>query len=114
MPTKKRRVGFIPRVVVLELIKKLSFESNLSNSKIINMLVEEALFNRGLFNINTGEIVNRKEDINNQIKSLQIILGEIEFDRIVYFLPSKVHLDFVSLNEEYDLMFQKLKKMNLY
>ena len=48
MPTKKRRVGFIPRNDVLEIIYKLSFESNLSNSKIINILVEEALYKRGL------------------------------------------------------------------
>ena len=38
MPTKKRRVGFIPRSDVLDLINKLSFESNLSISKIINIL----------------------------------------------------------------------------
>ena len=68
MPTKKRRVGFIPRGVVLDLINKLSFESNLSNSKIINILVEEALFKRGLFNIKTGELICNRDDINNQIR----------------------------------------------
>ena len=67
MPTKKRRVVFIPRSVVLDLINKLSFESNLSNSKIINILVEEALFKRGLYNIKTGEIINKTEDKHNQI-----------------------------------------------
>ena len=66
MPTKKRRVGFIPRNDVLDLINKLSHESNLSNSKIINILVEEALCKRGLFNITTGKanIVESKEYIN--------------------------------------------------
>ena len=49
MPTKKRRVGFIPRRDVLDLINKLSMENNLSNSKVINILVEEALYNRGIF-----------------------------------------------------------------
>ena len=67
MPTKKRRVGFIPRGVVLDLIKKLSFENNLSNSKIINILVEEALFKRGLFNIKTGNLFSNINDKNNQI-----------------------------------------------
>ena len=56
MPTKKKRVGFIPRGVVLDLINKLSFESNLSNSKIINILVEEALCKRGLINIETSKL----------------------------------------------------------
>ena len=56
MPTKKKRVGFIPRANVLDIINKLSFENNLSNSKIINILVEEALSRRGILNIKTGNI----------------------------------------------------------
>ena len=68
MPTKKRRVCFIPRGVVLDLINKLSFESNLSNSKIINILVEEALFKRGLFNNKTAELISDNSDIINQIR----------------------------------------------
>ena len=59
MPTKKKRVGFIPRIDVLDLINKLSYENNLSCSKIINILVEEALYKRGLFNIEK-EKVNQK------------------------------------------------------
>ena len=55
MPTKKRRVGFIPRSDVLDLINKLSFENNLSYSKIINILVEEALYKRGMFDNKTGK-----------------------------------------------------------
>ena len=50
MPTKKKRVGFIPREDVMRIIDKLSIENNLSNSKIISILVEEALSTRGIFN----------------------------------------------------------------
>ena len=70
MPTKKIRVGFIPRREVLDLIKKLSYENNLSNSKIINILVEEALHKRGMFDMRTGEISidnNRKDYMNRSI-----------------------------------------------
>ena len=63
MPTKKRRVGFIPRSDVLDLINKLSFESNLSISKIINILVEEALYKRGIFNIKNGKVLNYEDKI---------------------------------------------------
>ena len=63
MPTKKRRVGFIPRSDVLDLINKLSFESNLSISKIINILVEEALYKRGMFNIKNGKVLNYEKKI---------------------------------------------------
>ena len=50
MPTKKKRVGFIPRDDVMRIIDNLSIENNLSNSKIISILVEEALSIRGIFN----------------------------------------------------------------
>ena len=68
MPTKKRRVGFIPRSNVLDLIDVLSFENNLSNSKIINILVEEALFKRGLFDIRTGKVLSEDNNFKNKNK----------------------------------------------
>ena len=55
MPTKKKRVGFIPREDVMIIIDKLSIENNLSNSKIISILVEEALSIRGMFNKKNGK-----------------------------------------------------------
>ena len=55
MPTKKKRVGFIPREDVMRIIDKLSKENNLSNSKIISILVEEALSIRGIFNKKNGK-----------------------------------------------------------
>ena len=55
MPTKKKRVGFIPREDVMRIIDKLSIENNLSNSKIVSILVEEALSIRGIFNKNNGK-----------------------------------------------------------
>ena len=55
MPTKKKRVGFIPREDVMRIIEKLSKENNLSNSKIISILVEEALSIRGIFNKKNGK-----------------------------------------------------------
>ena len=66
MPTKKKRVGFIPREGIMKIVDKLSFENNLSNSKIISILVEEALAQRGLFNIETAKekllYINEKKD----------------------------------------------------
>ena len=64
MPTKKKRVGFIPREDVMRIIDKLSIENNLSNSKIISILVEEALSIRGIFNIKNGK-VNQSYEENN-------------------------------------------------
>ena len=52
----------------MDLINKLSFESNLSISKIINILVEEALYKRGIFNIKNGKVsyYNNKVTLDNK------------------------------------------------
>ena len=70
MPTKKKRVGFIPRVDVMKLINKLSIENNLSNSKIVSILVEEALSMRGIFNKKNGKINNSYQLIEDQEQNL--------------------------------------------
>ena len=68
MPTKKKRVGFIPREDVMRIIDKLSIENNLSNSKIISILVEEALSIRGIFNKKNGKVTQsyQSNDDNSQ------------------------------------------------
>ncbi len=63
MPTKKKRVGFIPREDVMKIINKLSNENNLSNSKIISILVEEALSIRGIFNNKIGKVTQSYQGI---------------------------------------------------
>ena len=65
MPTKKKRVGFIPREDVMRIIDKLSIENNLSNSKIISILVEEALSIRGIFNKKNGK-ATQSYQLNNK------------------------------------------------
>ena len=72
MPTKKKRIGFIPRTDVMDLIDKLSYESNLSYSKIINILVEEALHRRGMFNIKNSKRVDSSffEANENNLKKI--------------------------------------------
>ena len=70
MPTKKKRVGFIPREDVMRIIDKLSIENNLSNSKIISILVEEALSIRGIFNKKNGRVTQSYQQNNDNSKTL--------------------------------------------
>ena len=70
MPTKKKRVGFIPREEVMKIIDKLSTENNLSNSKIISILVEEALSIRGIFNKNNGKLTHSYQIYNDHSQKL--------------------------------------------
>ena len=115
MPTKKKRVGFIPREDVMRIIDKLSIENNLSISKIISILVEEALSIRGIFNKKNGKVTqsyqrnqdnnqnlshNSSDLINNAKLSIDTNLGN-------HFLSSKsTHLN--ELNQEaFDLQTYK-------
>ena len=70
MPTKKKRVGFIPREDVMRIIDNLSLENNLSNSKIISILVEEALSIRGIFNKKNGKLTQAYQQINHNSQTL--------------------------------------------
>ena len=70
MPTKKIRVGFIPREVVMRIIEKMSTENNLSNSKIISILVEEALSMRGIYNKKNGKAIQSLEFYKDNAQNL--------------------------------------------
>ena len=109
MPTKKKRVGFIPREDVMRIIEKLSTENNLSNSKIISILVEEALSIRGMFNKKIGKVTqlyqlneensqnlfdNSGDFLNKTKRSIDNNLGN-------HFIPSKS----THLNEENQEVF---------
>ena len=87
MPTKKKRVGFIPREGVMKIVDKLSFENNLSNSKIISILVEEALAQRGLYNIETG--MEKKEYLNENKNIESVSITSLEDNKSI----SKSQLD---------------------
>ena len=77
MPTKKRRMGFIPRNDVLKVISQISKEEKLSNSKVVNILIEESLYARGLIkNIEKILFTNDYKDFLNKIHNLENIFYE--------------------------------------
>ena len=97
MPTKKKRVGFIPREDVMRIIEKLSSENNLSNSKIISILVEEALSIRGIFNKKNGKVTQSYRSNDDNSKNLFDNSGDftdnaklsIDTNLGNHFIPSK-------------------------
>ena len=115
MPTKKKRVGFIPREDVMRIIDKLSIENNLSNSKIISILVEEALSIRGIFNKNNGKATPSFQMLETKLQNLYdnsadfIDKSEPSIDTklVNHLKPSNsTHLDEVN-NAEFDLKTYK-------
>ena len=115
MPTKKKRVGFIPREDVMKIIEKLSTENNLSNSKIISILVEEALSIRGLFNKKNGKVTQSYQSNSDNSKNLFDNSGDftdnaklsIDTNLENHFVPIKsTHLNEVN-QEAFDLQTYK-------
>ena len=93
MPTKKKRVGFIPREDVMRIIDKLSIENNLSNSKIISILVEEALSIRGIFNKENGKAAQSYQSNNENSKNLLNNSPSI-IDKEKYSIDTKLGIHF--------------------
>ena len=115
MPTKKKRVGFIPREDVMRIIDKLSRENNLSNSKIISILVEEALSIRGIFNKKNGKLTQSYQSNYDNSKNLFDNSGDftdnsklsIDTNLGNHFIPSKsTHLNDEN-QESFDLQTYK-------
>ena len=104
MPTKKKRVGFIPREEVMKIIDKLSIENNLSNSKIISILVEEALSIRGIFNKKNGKATQLYELNEDNSQNLYDNSGDF-LDKAKLSIDNNLGKHFISsksthLNEE--------------
>jgi len=115
MPTKKKRVGFIPRDDVMRIIDKLSIENNLSNSKIISILVEEALSTRGIFNKQNGKVTQSYQLSNYNLQNLPdnsadcIDNAKLSIDTKLgnHFIPSRsTHLNKAN-QETFDLQTYK-------
>ena len=115
MPTKKKRVGFIPREDVMRIIDKLSIENNLSNSKIISILVEEALSIRGIFNKKNGKVSQsyqlNKDNLQNLFDNSGDFIDNVKLSINPnlgnYFIPSKsTHINEEN-QESFDLQTYK-------
>ena len=115
MPTKKKRVGFIPREDVMRIIDKLSIENNLSNSKIISILVEEALSIRGIFNKKNGKVTQSyqldKENSHNLYDNSTNLIDNDKLSTgtklVNHFNPDKSKHYNKQIQEDFDLQTYK-------
>ena len=64
MESKVKRIGYLPRKRVLEIIDEISKSESISRSKVVGILVEEALDARGIANFGYSNNI-----ISNSYKS---------------------------------------------
>ena len=51
MPSIRKRIGYLPSLNIQEIISNIAKNENLSQSKVVGILVEEALIARGTFDL---------------------------------------------------------------
>ena len=73
MPSIRKRIGYLPSINIQEIITNIAKKEKLSQSKVVGILVEEALIARGLFDVrNTTDLIRKssfreKTHINNPL-----------------------------------------------
>jgi len=109
MEDKVKRIGYLPRKRVLEIIDEISKSESISRSKVVGLLVEEALDARGIENFGYGN--NNKKTLFNshnlskrQIENKTLNSSEDEFvDDSGYTLSSQKTLDRSISTEDIEL-----------
>ena len=71
MENKVKRIGYLPRKRVLEIIDEISKSESISRSKVVGILVEEALDARGIANFGYSNISNSNIYKSDNYKVLQ-------------------------------------------
>ena len=79
MENKVKRIGYLPRKRVLEIIDEISTSESISRSKVVGILVEEALDARGIANFGYSNISksnlyksNNYQDVQDENPHLKI------------------------------------------
>ena len=76
METPVKRIGYLPRKRVLEIIDQISKSESISRSKVVGILVEEALDARGIANFGYSNLSKTKSfnsEIYNDNKTIKNI-----------------------------------------
>jgi len=77
MENKVKRIGYLPRKRVLEIIDEISKSESISRSKVVGLLVEEALDARGIANFGYSNISKSNIFKSDNFKDLQIRLPHL-------------------------------------
>ena len=93
MPSQRKRIGFLPRAEVQNIIDQICDHNKLSQSKVTGILVEEALFLRGVLDISkyyesgklpkdmTSSLQIPNECFNDAVQKKREILNQKEIDK---------------------------------
>ena len=100
MPTQRRRIGFLPRSEVHNIIDKICNHNKLSQSKVTGILVEEALSSRGLLNTSIKKLSLDLNSDNSEslLTANKTLYNEVSNDK------DNINLEDVSINDEVQMI----------
>ena len=109
MENKVKRIGYLPRKRVLEIIDEISKSESISRSKVVGILVEEALDARGIANfgysnLKKNKLFNTDNFENSFHKNLNLTESEDAFvDDSGYTISSHKTIDHSISSEDIEL-----------
>ena len=66
MPSRRKRIGYLPSISIQEIITNIANKEKLSQSKVVGMLVEEALKARGRLDLlNSNDLIRKNLYFND-------------------------------------------------
>ena len=100
MPSQRKRIGFLPRSEVQNIIDKICIHNKLSQSKVTGILVEEALRYRGVLETSKSKL-SRDSDYN-KIDSL--LINNDDFISEKNNKEDNINLDDISMKDEVQMI----------
>ena len=83
MPSKRKRIGYLPLLNIHQIIINIASKEKISQSKVVGILIEEALIARGLFhhqnkNNSMGNVIYKNQSNINDSQ-----LRDNDFDELI-------------------------------
>ena len=124
MPSSRKRIGYLPSVKTQEVITKIAKRETLSQSKVVGILVEEALIARGMFdNENPNNLISKvsygKENNRNSSTFNNDDIDELISDKGIIYNTKKYKKESDSFSsthiEDYNQeIFEQFKQFILF
>ena len=103
MPSQRKRIGFLPRAEVQQIIDQICEYNKLSQSKVTGILVDEALSSRGVLNNsqNDKSLINEMDNVNPLLITKDIFDNKLNNDKDKLNLDNSYITDEVQMINDY-------------
>ena len=83
MPSIRKRIGYLPSLHIQEIITNIASEEKLSQSKVVGILVEEALIARGAYSLQEKSDLMKNNWYNNNSRINYSSLNYSDIDELI-------------------------------